>query len=61
MKKGFALFHGGVSLRSAQGIFRDVHAAAKYGFDLIRGLWAANSVRQEKSRSILLEWSGFFL
>ena len=36
---------GAATLRSAQGIFRGVHAAAKYGFNLIRGLRAANSVR----------------
>ena len=30
---------------SAQSIFRDVHAAAKNGFDLIRDLRAANSAR----------------
>ena len=31
--------------RPAQGVFCDVHAAAKYGLEFIRGLRAANSVR----------------
>ena len=31
--------------RPAQGVFCDVHAAAKYGLEFIRGPQAANSVR----------------
>ena len=59
IKKGYAFFDEGVSLRSAprmampacdahsaQSVFCGVHAAAKNGFQLIRGFRAANSVRR---------------
>ena len=37
------LFDKEISLRFAQSIFRDVHAAAEHGLESFRGVRAANS------------------